>query len=249
MKWVGLGFRTGLSNEVILNPTDEPQPTILGKAQSCADTEPAYLVAHSKGKEPLVHPTRNTLETSTDESSSEDENREVDWVDVGMKMKESDVEAPIQGGSMTITAPVMEEADINSRSVASGTPHDIQRPLSALSSKEEYGQTSTLAQTDLAVAINYEEVPERPQEILPMVIFDGVMDEGCSSPLSCTPLNMVGPPVSSHEMELLGDGINPLSQPSRWVAWHMNMFCKQIGVSIKGHEVECLALLRKIEED
>ena len=28
----------------------------------------------------------------------------------------------------------------------------------------------------------------------------------------------------------------------------MNMFRKQIGVSIKGHEVECLALLRKIEE-
>ena len=29
----------------------------------------------------------------------------------------------------------------------------------------------------------------------------------------------------------------------------MNMFRKQISVSIKGHEVECLALLRKIEED
>ena len=28
----------------------------------------------------------------------------------------------------------------------------------------------------------------------------------------------------------------------------MNMLRKQVGVSIKGHEVECLALLRKIEE-
>lgn len=124
-----------------------------------------------------------------------------------------------------------------------------QRPLSTILSEAGNGQTSTPAQADLAVAINAEEEPERLQGILPMVIYDGISDEGCSSPLACTPLNMMGPLVSSHEMELLGDGIDPLSQPSSWVAWHMNMFRKQIGVSIKGHEVECLALFRKIEED
>jgi hypothetical protein len=60
---------------------------------------------------------------------------------------------------------------------------------------------------------------------------------------------MVVPPVSPQEMQLRGDGIDPLSQPSSWVVWHMNKFRKQIGVSIKGHEVECLALLHKIEEN
>uniref|UniRef100_A0A2N9HB87 Reverse transcriptase domain-containing protein n=1 Tax=Fagus sylvatica TaxID=28930 RepID=A0A2N9HB87_FAGSY len=167
-----------------------------------------------------------------------------DWVDAELRSEEGDGEAPAQGGIVMVTAPVMEVADIDPQTV---TPE--QRPLSTILSKAGNGQTSTSAQADLVVAINAEEEPERLQGILPMVIYDGISDEGCSSPLACTPLNMMGPPVSSHEMELLGVGIDPLSQPSSWVAWHMNMFRTQIGVSIKGHEVECLALLRKIEEN
>ena len=50
-------------------------------------------------------------------------------------------------------------------------------------------------------------------------------------------------------MDLLGGGVEALDKPSQWVAYHMNMFRKQVGVSIKGHEVECLALLHKIEVD
>jgi hypothetical protein len=89
----------------------------------------------------------------------------------------------------------------------------------------------------------------RPLENQTMVMFDGEMGEGSTSPLTCTPLNMLGPLESTQGMVPLGDGIDALSQPSRWVAWHMNMFRKQIGVSIKGHEGECLALLSKIEAD
>ena len=56
-----------------------------------------------------------------------------------------------------------------------------------------------------------------------------------------------GPSLSPPGLGLIGDGIDALSQPSRWVAYQMNMFRKQVGVSIKGHEVKCLALLHKIE--
>jgi hypothetical protein len=55
--------------------------------------------------------------------------------------------------------------------------------------------------------------------------------------------------MSPPALALLGEGVDALSQPSRWVAQQMNMFRKQVGVSIKGHETECLALLRKIEKD
>uniref|UniRef100_A0A2N9GJ10 Reverse transcriptase zinc-binding domain-containing protein n=1 Tax=Fagus sylvatica TaxID=28930 RepID=A0A2N9GJ10_FAGSY len=46
-----------------------------------------------------------------------------------------------------------------------------------------------------------------------------------------------------------GDVVDALTQPSKWVDKQMNMLRKQVGVSIKGHEAECLALLRKIEVD
>jgi hypothetical protein len=103
-------------------------------------------------------------------------------------------------------------------------------------------------QEELTMAVVVEEGTTSLMESLTMVLYVGV-GEGSSSPLSCTPLNMVNPPVGAQGTEIIVEGIDTLSQPSRWIAWHMNMFRKQIGVSIKGHEVECLALLHKIEED
>ncbi len=74
----------------------------------------------------------------------------------------------------------------------------------------------------------------RPMESLPMVLFDGPLGEGPISPLSCTSINMVGPLRNSPTRDILGDGVDALSQPSRWVNHQMNMFRKQVGVSIKG---------------
>ena len=64
------------------------------------------------------------------------------------------------------------------------------------------------------------------------------------SPLSRTPLCVVEP-----TMTRLGDGVDALTQPSKWVDKQMNKLRKQVGVSIQSHEAECLALLRKIEAD
>ncbi|GMY06893.1 hypothetical protein FCV25MIE_02132 [Fagus crenata] len=64
------------------------------------------------------------------------------------------------------------------------------------------------------------------------------------SPLSNTPLCVVEPTVTC-----LGDGVDALTQPSKWVDKQMNKLRKQVGVSIQSHEAECLALLRKIEAD
>ncbi len=101
-------------------------------------------------------------------------------------------------------------------------------------------QVLPLVQEVLEVAILAEDDIVGSLESLPLVPFDGVMGEEPSSPLSCTPLSMMGPPTSPP--------FDAISHPSRWVAHQMNMLRKQVGVSIKGHEVECLALLRKIEE-
>jgi hypothetical protein len=64
------------------------------------------------------------------------------------------------------------------------------------------------------------------------------------SPLSNTPLCVVEPSVTC-----LGDGVDALTQPSKWVDKQMNKLRKQVGVSIQSHEAECLALLRKIEAE
>lgn len=46
------------------------------------------------------------------------------------------------------------------------------------------------------------------------------------SPLSCSPLCMVVPSVRSPMVKYLGDTVDPLSQPSKWVAHQMNMLHK-----------------------
>ena len=127
-------------------------------------------------------------------------------------------------------------------------PRDLKQLVRAVKVDTEHSPVPELAQEVVVVVANAEEDLVRPLEAFPMVLSDGVMGEGPPSPLTCTPLSMVGPPLSSLGMELLGDGVDALFQPSRWVAQQLDMFRKQVGVSIKGHEVECLALLRKIEE-
>jgi hypothetical protein len=86
-------------------------------------------------------------------------------------------------------------------------------------------------------------------EVLQKALSQGLTGEDPPSPMNCTPICMVGPPLSPPGLGLIGEGIDALSQPSKWVAHQMNLFRKQVGVSIKGHEAECLALLRKIEKD
>uniref|UniRef100_A0A2N9G1G0 Reverse transcriptase domain-containing protein n=1 Tax=Fagus sylvatica TaxID=28930 RepID=A0A2N9G1G0_FAGSY len=56
---------------------------------------------------------------------------------------------------------------------------------------------------------------------------DGFMGEDLPSPLNCTPLCMVGPPLSPPGLGLIGDGIDALSQPSKWEPHHMNLFQKR----------------------
>ena len=120
----------------------------------------------------------------------------------------------------------------------SDVAHSVE--VDSFAKENQTSQLLLLVQEVHEVAILAKVVIVGPLESLPLVRIDGVMGEERSSPLSCTPLSMVGPPASPL--------VNAIFHLSRWVAHHLNMLCKQVGVSIKGHEVECLALLRKIEE-
>uniref|UniRef100_A0A2N9J584 UBC core domain-containing protein n=1 Tax=Fagus sylvatica TaxID=28930 RepID=A0A2N9J584_FAGSY len=95
----------------------------------------------------------------------------------------------------------------------------------------------------------YEEMEAMDQQSSPRALY--FVDEGgeSSSPLSCTPLCVVEPMVRSPVVACLGAAVDALTQPSKWVDKQMNMLRKQVGVSIQGHEAECLALLCKIEAD
>jgi hypothetical protein len=239
VSWISLGSGNGPEDKQIsaLKPKNGPHEVGSG-----------LLETHSKGKEPAVHPSRNVLETLTEEeSSSDDDDSEVVWHCEGSGSEERTDEAPIQGILPARATTEVVEAS-SPRLVVSVTPIEPQLVLSTVPADVTPHQTPELNQEELAVAVAVEEGTTSLMESLTMVLYDGV-GEGSSSPLSCTPLNMVNPPVGSQGTEIIVEGIDALSQPSRWVAWHMNMFRKQIGVSIKGHKMECLALLRKIEED
>lgn len=69
------------------------------------------------------------------------------------------------------------------------------------------------------------------------------------SPISCEPLLMVVPSKFYSPIARVEEGVDALSQPSKWVTKHMNLFRQQIGVSIKGHESECLAMLMRIDKE
>ena len=70
-----------------------------------------------------------------------------------------------------------------------------------------------------------------------------------SSPISCEPLLMVGLSEFCSPTTRVVEGVDALAQPSKWVSKHMNLFRQEIGVSIKGHESECLALLMRLDKD
>lgn len=165
---------------------------------------------------------------------------------------------------LTITAAAVEAATGDSPSLKlQRSPSTTQQPLVAELSvavelaEEELAKMTVAnsgiaappSQEKLAAVEHAEEDTARSLEMFPLVPFDGDKGEGLSSPLNCTPLNMRSPLEYPQSMEPLGVGIDASSQPSKWVAWHLNMFRKQVGVSIKGHEAECLALLHKIEKN
>jgi hypothetical protein len=68
-----------------------------------------------------------------------------------------------------------------------------------------------------------------------------------ASPLSCIPLNMLAPAVTPPILQSCE--AEALVNPSKWVSQQMNYFRKQVGVSISGHEPECMALLTRIDKD
>ena len=70
-----------------------------------------------------------------------------------------------------------------------------------------------------------------------------------SSPISCEPLLMVVPSELGTPIAWVEESIDALSRPSKWVNKHMNLFRLQIGVSIKGHESECLAMLMRMDKE
>ena len=40
-----------------------------------------------------------------------------------------------------------------------------------------------------------------------------------------------------------------MNKPSKWVSQQLNFFRKHVGVSISGHEQECMDLLTRIDKD
>lgn len=75
-----------------------------------------------------------------------------------------------------------------------------------------------------------------------LVMMDDPISENPVSPLSCPPLNMVAPTTTPPPLHL-SCGEEVMKNPSKWVSQQMNFFRKHVGVSISGHEPECLALL------
>ena len=82
----------------------------------------------------------------------------------------------------------------------------------------EHSQLPEVVQEELVVDVSVGEDFTGPLETLPMALFEGVVGRGPTSPLTCTPIQIVGPPMSPPALALLGEGVDALSQPSRWVA-------------------------------
>jgi hypothetical protein len=148
--------------------------------------------------------------------------------------------APIQGVVLPQVSPVESqtvEAFLSPRSSCLATVEassDLQNIGRVVSDDTKLRLQPELVQEEREVDVTDDEGFTRPMESLPMVLFDGALGEGPTSPLSCTSINMVGPLRNSPTRDILGDGVDALSQPSRWVNHQMNMFRKQVGVSIKG---------------
>jgi hypothetical protein len=135
------------------------------------------------------------------------------------------------------------------RSVVSEDVREITHHERDANAESELGLESVPAQVGAVMVVSAVEAPVSTPKKFSLVVEEGVNGEDSLSPLTSTPIMMVGPPMSTSGLELRGGGFDALDKSSHWVAHQMNMFRKQVGVSIKGHETECLALLRKIESD
>ena len=83
---------------------------------------------------------------------------------------------------------------------------------------------------------------------LQLATLEDPISENPVSPLSCSPLNTVAPMTTPPPLPL-SCVEEVMNNPSKWVSQHINFFRKHVGVSISGHEPECLALLNRIDKD
>jgi hypothetical protein len=83
---------------------------------------------------------------------------------------------------------------------------------------------------------------------LQLVMMEDPISENPVSPLLCSPLNTVAPMTTPPPLSL-SSAEEAMNNPSKWVSQQMNFFRKHVGVSISGHEPECLALLTQIDKD
>jgi hypothetical protein len=170
---------------------------------------PGGVEIHVGDKEPLVNSLQRVLESSIDESSSDDEGCEAVWFTEEPTLED---DAALNREVLSLPAlPVVAVAGETPRLVIPAIPNDLPPLLRTDLVETGFVKMSLPVQDELAVAATAEEEIARPLEPLPLVLFDGAMGEESSSPLTCTPLSMVGPPVSSQAMKPLGDGIDALS--------------------------------------
>ncbi len=221
------------------------------KAQLIVDPEPARLEVQTQDKGCETHnPVISTERLDT--NPSVDEGRGTGLVCEHGRMDSPADEAQNQVVDLWQELPAAEEAEevsLKLRSMFLEEQKETSYLERAAEADSEHGLGSALVQERATVIVSEVEPPKFTPAAFSLAIAEGGEGEGPLSPLTCSPITMLGPPMNSPGMELIGDGADALYKPSQWVAMQMNMFRKQVGVSIKGHEVECLALLRKIEVD
>jgi hypothetical protein len=250
VSWVDLEEGVGpkaqkLESGLIMNG---PQSFSLYKAHSEEDLEQACLEAqaHALGDE-----TQNPMGSMEEIEPSSDAEGSGSGLVCEPGMMDSLIEDE-QNQGPDPSSPAAAQADDVShilRSAGMDIPRELTHHERAGEADSDDGLGTEWAQAGAVVEFNVAEVPVSISEASPLTLAHGFEAEGPLSPFSCTPIMMVEPTVSSPVIKLLGDGIDALYHPSQWVAQQMNAFRKQVGVSIRGHEAECLALLRKIEAD
>jgi hypothetical protein len=251
-KWVGLKTKDAVKAQqaVTKSTLDGPNSTLVG--ESGPDDDDGLNGLDIKKAEMGLsadQPIPNLLESDGVDSVRDEEGSEPEWASDLTRTTPTAVNTQLQVVFSPLKLPIESIPMNTAPMVRSGLSETSNQPTSLVRIFEMEGLASAPAQ-ELNMVVGYvEENLTTTLEILPMDLSDGLTGEDPLSPLNCTPLCMMGPPLSSPGLGLIGDGIDALSQPSIWVAHHMNLFRKQVGVSIKGHEAKCLALLCKIEED
>ncbi len=251
-KWVGLKTKDAVKAQqaVTKSTLDGPNSTLVG--ESGPDDDDGLNGLDIKKAEMGLsadQPIPNLLESDGVDSVRDEEGSEQEWASDLTRTTPTAVNTQLQVVFSPLKLPIESIPMNTAPMVRSGLSETSNQPTSLVRIFEMEGLASAPAQ-ELNMVVGYvEENLTTTLEILPMDLSDGLTGEDPLSPLNCTPLCMMGPPLSSPGLGLIGDGIDALSQPSIWVAHHMNLFRKQVGVSIKGHEAKCLALLCKIKED